>query len=282
VTIAIAVKVNDGLVLAADSATTLIDPNTNSVVNVYNNANKIFNLHKELPIAAITWGSGSIGPASISTLAKDLRRRFAGEEQTRPDWELNAHSYTIKEVAERLRSFMFEEQYVPLFAVLPQKPYLGLIVAGYSAGEPLAEAYQITMDDGTCPEPLLLLSQEANGVVWNGQTEAVQRLVVGFGTTMAQVLKVNLGVPDNQIMPTLNILRDALRIELTSPAMPIQDAIDFAEFLVDVAAKWSRFSPGSPTVGGPIEVAAITKHEGFKWIRRKHYFGSQLNPEGLQ
>ena len=28
----------------------------------------------------------------------------------------------------------------------------------------------------------------------------------------------------------------------------------------------------------PIEIAAITKHEGFKWIMRKHYFDVRLNP----
>lgn len=278
-TIAIVTKVNDGLVLAADSATSLIDSTTGSVVNVYNNANKIFNLRKGLPIAAITWGSGSIGPASISTLAKDLRARFSGDDTTHPDWELQKNSYTVEEVAKRLREYMFDELYVPQFSALPQKPYLGLIIAGYSAGAPLAEAYQVTMDNGVCPDPLLLIPQDTNGTVWNGQPEAVQRLVVGYGTMMGQALKDNLGVPDAQIGPTLDILRDALRVPLTSPAMPIQDAIDFAEWLVDVAIKWSRFSPGSPTVGGPIEIAAITKHEGFKWIRRKHYFGSELNPE---
>lgn len=35
--------------------------------------------------------------------------------------------------------------------------------------------------------------------------------------------------------------------------------------------------PGANTVGGPIELAAITKHEGFKWVTRKHYFDEQLN-----
>lgn len=80
-TIAVAVKVNDGFVLAADSATTLsadgVDGKT-QLLNIYNNANKIFNLHKGLPIGAMTWGRGSIGPSSISTLTKDLRVRFAG------------------------------------------------------------------------------------------------------------------------------------------------------------------------------------------------------------
>ncbi|CAN5397067.1 hypothetical protein BH11ARM2_BH11ARM2_10810 [soil metagenome] len=39
-----------------------------------------------------------------------------------------------------------------------------------------------------------------------------------------------------------------------------------------------RFRPGDNTVGGPIEVAAITKHEGFKWIRRKLYYEREMNP----
>ncbi len=60
--------------------------------------------------------------------------------------------------------------------------------------------------------------------------------------------------------------------------MPIQDAIDLATFLVDVTIKFSRFAPGPPTVGGPIEVAAITKHEGFKWVRRKFYYQAKYNP----
>ena len=33
------------------------------------------------------------------------------------------------------------------------------------------------------------------------------------------------------------------------------------------------------TIGGPIELAAITKHEGFKWVARKHYYGEELNRE---
>jgi hypothetical protein len=65
------------------------------------------------------------------------------------------------------------------------------------------------------------------------------------------------------------------------PPMPIQDAIDLAEFLVHASIMYSRFSPGAPVVGGPIEIAAITKHEGFKWIKRKYYYDRKLNPEPI-
>jgi hypothetical protein len=58
--------------LTSDSASTLIDQSNPAmgVLNVYNNANKIFNLRKGLPIGGMTYGMGSIGVSSISTLAK--------------------------------------------------------------------------------------------------------------------------------------------------------------------------------------------------------------------
>jgi hypothetical protein len=34
---------------------------------------------------------------------------------------------------------------------------------------------------------------------------------------------------------------------------------------------------GFDTVGGPVEVAALTKYEGFKWVKRKHYYDKGLN-----
>jgi hypothetical protein len=76
----------------------------------------------------------------------------------------------------------------------------------------------------------------------------------------------------------VQVVQQALQVQFAIPAMPMQDAIDLAEFLVDVAEKYARFAPGAPVVGGPIEIAAITKHEGFKWVKRKFYFDRSLTP----
>jgi hypothetical protein len=38
-----------------------------------------------------------------------------------------------------------------------------------------------------------------------------------------------------------------------------------------------RMSPGEETVGGPVDVAFISKGDGFVWIKRKHYFKPDLN-----
>ena len=279
-TIAISLKVNDGLVLATDSASTLVgrDPAGNtSVVNIYNSANKIFNLRKGLPIGAITWGAGGIGTASVSTLAKDLRRRFAGQDPQHDEWGINPSSYTIEAVANKLKTFMYDELYVPAFRDWHDKPDIGFIVAGYSSGDTLPEEYQIDITQGVCEDPRLLRPKADCGVTWSGEPEAIFRLVLGHGTGLPLVL-ANLGVRQDQIEPAMGVIHQALQIPFVMPAMPFQDAIDLAEFLVDLTIKFSKFAPGPPTVGGPIEIAAISKHEGFKWIRRKHYYKAKLNP----
>jgi hypothetical protein len=281
VTIAINLKINDGLVLAADSASTLLGASPMGgagVVKVYNNANKIFNLHKGLPIGAITWGAGNIGLASISTLAKDLRNRLAGEDRDHHDWHVDPRNYTVREVAERVRAFMFEELYRRAYGSTQEKPPLGFVVAGYSSDATMAEEYSINVDQGECPPPRLLRNKDEVGLTWSGQPEPISRLVMGFSPILPSVLEHQLGVPSDQIPATMAILQQHLGAPLVQPAMPLQDAIDLAKFLVEVAINWTKFFPGAPTVGGPIELAAISKHEGFKWIARKHYYPAALNP----
>jgi hypothetical protein len=286
VTIAVALKVHDGLVLAADSASTLIgrDPaggGSSEVINVYNTANKVFNLKKGLPIGAVTWGSGSIGPASISTLAKDLRERLSGTDADHEDWRLDRGSYSVRDVAGRVREFMYEEYYLQEFGDAEYKPPLSFLVGGYSSDGRLAEAYHVEIQEGgSCPEPQIVSGPEdAEAQVFlEGQPEALYRLLAGYGTALPEVLRDGLGVPEDQIAPAMSIIEEALATPLVQAAMPIQDAIDLAEFLVNLSIGYSRFSPGAPTVGGPVEIAVITKHEDFKWVRRKHYFNDKLNP----
>lgn len=281
-TIAISLKVNDGVVLAADSASTLLEKTTQGpgVVQVFNNANKVFNLRKGLPLGLITWGAGSIGKAAISTLAKDLRERLTRRDEAHPEFHVDAENYTVEEVAGNVRKFFFDELYLPAFRDWPEKPPVGFIVAGYSAGGDLAEEFKIEVNaKGECESPIRLRTKEECGVNWFGEPEAITRLVLGFSPQLPIVLEQRLGIKADEIPKVMSIIRDSLNAPVVYDSMPIQDAIDLAEFFVDVTERFSRFTPGAITVGGPIEIAAITKHEGFKWIKRKYYFSRALNPE---
>jgi hypothetical protein len=282
VTIAIALQVHDGVVLASDSAVTLHDPakpGPDNVLNVYNHGNKIFNLRKGLPIGAVFYGMGTMGQASVSTLIKDLRRRFSGHSPTtHNDWNLDPDKYTLEDVAIRSREFIYDENFKPLNAA-SQGVQLGLILAGYSAGAQLSEVWSFEIRNGDCDAPNVVLAQGVANVYAGGDPDVFCRLANGTGQRIGEAL-VKAGIPIGEVPAKVATIQSELAVGLVEAPMPIQDAIDLAEFFVDTTASFTRFKRGAGTVGGPTESAAITKHEGFKWVKRKHYFDAALNPKG--
>lgn len=67
----------------------------------------------------------------------------------------------------------------------------------------------------------------------------------------------------------------------TIALMPKQELLELAEALVSITAVERKATRDAGTVGGPIDVALITRSEGFVWIKRKHYFKAELNPRYL-
>lgn len=63
--------------------------------------------------------------------------------------------------------------------------------------------------------------------------------------------------------------------------MPKPELAKMAEALVNLTSIKRRVSRGMETVGGPIDVAVISRTEGFIWVKRKHYFSAELNPRYL-
>ena len=53
---------------------------------------------------------------------------------------------------------------------------------------------------------------------------------------------------------------------------------EVAYSLVELTSRKRRYSSEMETVGGPIDVAILTRNEGFIWVRRKRYFDVELNP----
>ncbi len=63
--------------------------------------------------------------------------------------------------------------------------------------------------------------------------------------------------------------------------LPKDELASLAESLVNLTVLRRHTSTEAETVGGPIDVAVITKGDGFVWIKRKHYFDAGLNPRYL-
>jgi hypothetical protein len=77
---------------------------------------------------------------------------------------------------------------------------------------------------------------------------------------------------DVHVSPIVNIVSILPKDELAS----------MAEALVNLTSFKRRITMDAETVGGPIDVAVISKGDGFIWIKRKHYFKPELNPHFLR
>ena len=60
-------------------------------------------------------------------------------------------------------------------------------------------------------------------------------------------------------------------------SLPKPELASMAESLVNLTSLKRRMSASTETVGGPIDVALISRGDGLVWIHRKHYFERDLN-----
>ncbi|AGK52053.1 hypothetical protein B1NLA3E_01345 [Bacillus sp. 1NLA3E] len=65
-------------------------------------------------------------------------------------------------------------------------------------------------------------------------------------------------------------------------SLPKDELAEMAESLVNLTSFKRRVSSSLETVGGPVDVAVITKGDGLIWIKRKHYFKQELNQQFAQ
>ncbi len=61
--------------------------------------------------------------------------------------------------------------------------------------------------------------------------------------------------------------------------MPKDELAAMAESLVNLSSFKRKVTEEAETVGGPIDVAVISKGDGLIWVKRKHYFEPELNQQ---
>ena len=66
-------------------------------------------------------------------------------------------------------------------------------------------------------------------------------------------------------------------IEHTIESLPLSELAAVAETFLSTSQIYKRVNPETETVGGPVDLAVISKGDGFVWIKRKHYFSEDLN-----
>lgn len=112
----------------------------------------------------------------------------------------------------------------------------------------------------------------------------IDSLEDGFSEEQKQLLKSTLGECQNDIKHSLD---EAVQREYVSPILssvqliPLPEMAMLAENLVNITSLKRTFAidGNQQTVGGPTDVAVMSKGDGFIWIKRKLYFDRKLNPD---
>lgn len=277
-TICVAVKVHDCLVFAADSASSIVynvPGAAPQIARVYEHGNKVFNLLRDAPICAMTSGLGNIGSASISSVAKDFRRLAADSASP---WHIDVTNYSMVEVAQKIRSYIFDERITKAGITIAPATSLQFWIGGYGSADQNPEVWQVLIEGNTCGPEALMMDGDTCGWQCGGQPEALNRLILGYSQKLPGLLTAE-GVDAAIASKVMAAVGNDPEFQVIEASMPTQDAIALTDFLAETVKGYVRFLPGPDTVGGHTDIAVVTKHEGFKWIKRKHYYPPNLNAE---
>lgn len=271
--VVIVVKVSEGLALAADSAATLTgkmsgpDGQQEGVLKTFYNAQKLLQIG-DLPIGVLTWGHAFVGPRTVESLVREWEHNSCWEslQQYRREYE---GKYEVRKCAEGLLKHI-SEVHASEFAGMSngQQPAIGMIVAGYSEGEFFPEIWRfvVPFDEEVHNQRPDQEGKPNFGASWFGMTEPIVRLHFGRDDKVVQIVSEKFGIEADAVRKAL----EPLQYPVPFAQMPLQDAIDYATYMINVVIGRYRFVLGAEFCGGQIDVAAITQRE-FNWISRKSW-----------
>ena len=95
-------------------------------------------------------------------------------------------------------------------------------------------------------------------------TDAIVRLHFGRDDKAVTIISEKHGIAPEEIRDALQ----PLQYSIPFAVMPLQDAIEYTNYLLNVVIGRYRFAIGPELCGGKIDIAAITQNE-FTWISRK-------------
>lgn len=132
--------------------------------------------------------------------------------------------------------------------------------------------------------------RELERIMFERMIEVPQDLVAGLTMSAARRKKLTAQVLDfttDQYGSAMSELFDFRRNQFSRPvvhvvsALPVDELAVMAETLVNLTSFRQKVSMSVETVGGPVDVAVISKGDGFVWIKRKNYYDINQNPRVL-
>ena len=250
-TICVSVRVPDGIVLGTDSMSAVmgIQPDGQyGIVKTYKNARKLVQIANS-PIGVFIYGQANIGKRSVYELIGEF--------------DFDAKFNTVGKIATKLAKYI-EGEYQREFSarIKEEQPTLGLYLAGSSPESQPLEEWEIRFPrNPTLRKPR---QDEDYGVEWRGITTPFMRLYRGYDPEVLTYLQAS-GAAPQQVKKIKEGNEFSTLIAFNF--MPLQDAVDFAAFVLRTTIRYNQFEIGNATCGGSLQIAAITAESGFQWVQ---------------
>jgi hypothetical protein len=250
-TIAVGVACPEGLVIGADSRASLVNDGYFRIVS--DSTHKIFDIGGRFGVATFGWAF-----IEGNTIAGAIEE-FAAQTKLRGD---------VDDVTGKLRDFFRERIERHLKEGHDQPPpegvdVLGFIVGGYDSSG-VGHLKLLYLPSGRIADGASTAAGDV-GAHWQGETDVFTRLLKGYDAA-----RVDISSWPAEEQDQLH------KAEYLIPffTMTLQDAVDFATFMIRTTIDMQRFSHGTsgepnalPSCGGPIELLAVTAR-GLEWVQR--------------
>ncbi|MFH1116907.1 MAG: hypothetical protein V1792_23570 [Pseudomonadota bacterium] len=262
-TIAIAVKVKEGIVLASDSMGTQTD-DKGDVRNFCDKTAKIFQLHEDFPVGIVAYGSSTITGYPLSLLVSDFRDCLSD-----PAKRIDRQTYDVQKIAGR-----FKEVVASQCNSRASDQKTGFLIAGYSSSDghrsAFGEVWEIVVTDGIPQKPIMIIDQHLPGLVHRGMDKPLIRMLAGFeDRELERIMKYYIS-DDKTISKIIRYCEYDLEAHPITDTTPIGNVAELAVFLVETTTYYTRFcctGSDSMGVGGSVQIATISRYKGFEKVR---------------
>ena len=259
-TIAVAVAIPEGIVLAAESRQTY-SRKVGDVINLRIGTDfgkKVFQLGSK--VGAVTWGWAFLLGRNINSYVEEFKSTINQKGISE-----------VEQISHELAKFLTDKYMEHIAKKLdnPAPRAIGFYIGGYDSKGGNIYATYIPEKDVSLVSNTIAKS----GMNWGGQIDVITRLLKGYDHRIVTLP----GFPKD-LTAELNKLEYVTNFN----NMTLQDAVDYAVFLVKTTIDMQRFSDGIvmqpgdiPGCGGSIDVAVVQPDSNFCWIQRKELRGER-------
>lgn len=262
----VAIKGPEGVVLAADSRVTIAaqQPGGPQFFVNFDNASKLLSFSEPHNfVGAVTYGQAIIGRRTAHSFIPEFEVHLAEKSKK--------SRLGVEQYAEELSKFFMDRWTQAEMPSPKDGKVLGMnfLVGGYDANAAYGKVFLFVIPSQPDPEPR---NPDDFGMSWGGQLEVASRIIHGFDPALLGIVKQQLDLKDEQVEELRKVL-GALQFTVPYEVLPLQDCVDLATFLVRTTMTAQGLAIGVRGVGGPIEVATVTKTSGLQFVQRKKIHG---------